>query len=70
VCGVSGMAVHSGVTKSGTDAAQLALRIAAIAAGAAAGGPAGATTAVSMTSGGGSSAPPQNAPTPPVATHY
>jgi hypothetical protein len=70
VCGVSGMAVHSGVTKSATDAAQLALRVAAVAAGAAAGGPAGATTAVSMTSGGGSSAPPQNTPTPAVATNY
>lgn len=70
VCGVSGMAVHSGVTKSATDAAQLAIQVAAMAAGAAAGGPAGASTAVSMTSGGGSSAPPQNAPTPPVATNY
>lgn len=72
VCGMSGMSVFQGVTKSATDAAAIAIQFAKIAAGAAAGGPAGATT-VAMSSGGGGgggSAPPQNTQTPPVATQY
>lgn len=72
VCGMSGMSVFQGVTKSATDAAMIAVQVAKIAAGAAAGGPAGATTAVSMSSGGsgGGSAPPQGMSKPPVATQY
>jgi hypothetical protein len=69
VCGLSGMSVFQGVTKSATDAATIAIQLAKIAAGAAVGGPAGATT-VAMSSGGGSSVPPQNMSTPPVTTQY
>jgi hypothetical protein len=79
-CGVGGMAVFQGVTRSVNEAAELVARAASIAAkaavGAATGGLSGAATSVAMSSGGGgggggsSAAPPQGMSTPPVATQY
>ncbi|NJM76762.1 MAG: hypothetical protein HC852_14450 [Acaryochloridaceae cyanobacterium RU_4_10] len=73
VCGVSGMAVFSGVRKSAEDAGALAFQAAKLAVMAAI--PAGGATSIAMSGGGGrggggSSAPPQNTPAAPVATRY